>query len=129
MSKTYRQSSKYSDKKLSVDPRNELLSRGPRFRMSAEMVRDQSLAVSGLLTHRIGGPSVMPPQPPGIWKSTYSGEKWKNATGPDRYRRALYTYKKRTSPYPAMTTLIPAGSLPDSTHSDQYTFASFGHLE
>ena len=104
MSKTYRQSSKYSDKKLSVDPRNELLSRGPRFRMSAEMVRDQSLAVSGLLTHRIGGPSVMPPQPPGIWKSTYSGEKWKNATGPDRYRRALYTYKKRTSPYPAMTT-------------------------
>ena len=79
MSKTYRQSSKYSDEKLSADPRNELLSRGPRFRMSAEMVRDQSLAVSGLLTHRIGGPSVMPPQPPGIWKSTYSGEV-KNAT-------------------------------------------------
>ncbi|MEC8474030.1 MAG: PSD1 and planctomycete cytochrome C domain-containing protein, partial [Planctomycetota bacterium] len=104
MSKTYRQSSKHSDEKLSLDPRNELLSRGPRFRMSAEMVRDQSLAVSGLLTQRVGGPSVMPPQPPGIWKSTYSGEKWKNATGPDRYRRALYTYKKRTSPYPAMTT-------------------------
>jgi len=104
MSQTYRQSSVVTKKHLEVDPRNRLLSRGPRFRLSAEAVRDQALAVSGLLTRQLGGPSVMPPQPGGIWKSTYSGEKWENATGPNRYRRALYTYKKRTSPYPAMTT-------------------------
>ena len=109
MSRTYRQSSNVNDKALAVDPRNRLLSRGPRFRLSAEMVRDQALAVSGLLTNKTGGPSVMPPQPPGIWKSTYSGEKWKNAEGEDRYRRGLYTYLKRTSPYPAMTT-FDAGS-------------------
>ena len=109
MSRTYRQSSNVNDKALAVDPRNRLLSRGPRFRLSAEMVRDQALAVSGLLANKTGGPSVMPPQPPGIWKSTYSGEKWKNAEGEDRYRRGLYTYLKRTSPYPAMTT-FDAGS-------------------
>lgn len=104
LSKTYRQSSVVKQEHLDVDPRNRLLSRGARFRLSAEMVRDQALAASGLLIQRIGGPSVMPPQPDGIWKSTYSGEKWKNDTGSNRYRRALYTYKKRTSPYPAMTT-------------------------
>ena len=104
LSKTYQQSAAFTDHKLAIDPRNDWLSRGPRFRLSAEMVRDQALAVSGLLTTKLGGPSVMPPQPDGIWKTTYSGEKWKNATGPDRYRRAIYTYKKRTSPYPAMTT-------------------------
>ena len=104
MSKTYRQSSRVTSRHLEIDPRNRLLSRGPRFRLSAEMVRDQALAASGLLTRRLGGPSVMPPQPSGIWKSTYSGEKWQNATGDNRYRRALYTYKKRTSPYPAMLT-------------------------
>ena len=73
------------------------------------MVRDQALAASGLLTQKLGGPSVMPPQPPGVWKSTYSGEKWKTAIGPDRYRRGLYTYLKRTSPHPAMIT-FDAGS-------------------
>jgi hypothetical protein len=73
------------------------------------MVRDQALAASGLLSQKLGGPSVMPPQPSGVWKSTYSGEKWKNATGPDRYRRGVYTYLKRTSPYPALTT-FDAGS-------------------
>ena len=104
MSHTYRQSSVTTKKHLELDRRNRLLSRGPRFRLSAEMVRDQALAASGLLTRQLGGPSVMPPQPSGIWKSTYSGEKWKNATGPNRYRRAIYTYKKRTSPYPAMIT-------------------------
>jgi hypothetical protein len=77
--------------------------------LSAEVVRDQSLAASGLLTQKLGGPSVMPPQPPGIWKSTYSGEKWKTANGPNRYRRGLYTYLKRTSPHPAMIT-FDAGS-------------------
>ena len=109
LSRTYRQSSSMSSKSIAADPTNRLLGRGPRFRLSAEVVRDQSLVSSGLLTRKIGGPSVMPPQPPGVWKSTYSGERWKNATGPDRYRRGLYTYLKRTSPHPAMTT-FDAGS-------------------
>ncbi len=104
LSSTYRQSAVVTQEKLTADPDNRLLSRGSRFRLSAETVRDQSLAVSGLLTRQIGGPSVMPPQPAGIWKSTYNALKWKTATGPDRYRRALYTYWKRTSPYPAMIT-------------------------
>lgn len=109
ISKTYQQSARVTAERLAVDPRNRLLSRGSRFRLSAEMLRDQALAVSGLLTRKVGGPSVMPPQPSGIWKSTYSGDKWKNATGPDRYRRGVYTYLKRTSPYPSMTT-FDAGS-------------------
>ena len=109
LSRTYRQDSRILPEVLARDPRNRLLGRGPRFRLSAEMVRAQSLAASGLLTNKLGGPSVMPPQPPGIWKSTYSGEKWKTATGPDRYRRGLYTYLKRTSPHPAMIT-FDAGS-------------------
>ena len=109
MSRTYRQSSAITPDTLAADPRNRLLSRGARFRLSAETVRDQALAASGLLTSKLGGPSVMPPQPPGVWKSTYSGEKWKNAVGPDRYRRGLYTYLKRTSPHPAMLT-FDAGS-------------------
>jgi hypothetical protein len=109
ISKTYQQSARVTAERLAADPRNRLLSRGSRFRLSAEMLRDQALAVSGLLTRKVGGPSVMPPQPSGIWKSTYSGDKWKNATGPDRYRRGVYTYLKRTSPYPSMTT-FDAGS-------------------
>ena len=109
LSSTYQQSAVVTKERLSIDPRNQLLSRGPRFRLSAENVRDQALAVSGLLTHQVGGPSVMPPQPDGIWKSTYNALKWEDATGPNRYRRALYTYWKRTSPYPAMIT-FDAGS-------------------
>ena len=109
MSETYRQSAVVTPERLAADPRNRLLSRGARFRLSAEMVRDQSLAATGLLTRKLGGPSVMPPQPDGVWKSTYSGERWKNATGPDRYRRGLYTYAKRTSPHPAMLS-FDAGS-------------------
>jgi hypothetical protein len=109
LSKTYQQSLIVTVEHLKLDPRNRFLGRGPRVRLSAEAVRDQALVASGLLTRQLGGPSVMPPQPPGVWKSTYSGEKWKNAEGPNRYRRALYTYLKRTSPYPAMTT-FDAGS-------------------
>lgn len=109
LSRTYRQASTVSLTAQQKDPRNRLLTRGPRFRLSAEVVRDQALAASGLLTRKVGGPSVMPPQPDGVWKSTYNGQKWKNATGPDRYRRAIYTYLKRTSPYPALQT-FDAGS-------------------
>ncbi len=109
LSSTYQQTAAVSLAKLETDPRNILLSRGPRFRLSAEMVRDQALAVSGLLTRELGGASVMPPQPEGVWKSTYNALKWQDSVGPDRYRRGLYTYWKRTSPYPAMTT-FDAGS-------------------
>jgi hypothetical protein len=103
LSSTYQQSSSMSAEELAADPLNALLGRGARYRLSAETVRDQALAASGLLTHKVGGSSVMPPQPAGVWKSTYSGDKWKNAEGPDRYRRGVYTYMKRTSPHPAMT--------------------------
>jgi hypothetical protein len=101
LSATYRQSAAVSPALLEKDPYNRLLARGPRVRLPAELVRDQALAVSGLLSRKIGGPSVMPPQPDGIWNSPYSGEKWQTSTGEDRYRRGLYTFWKRTSPYPS----------------------------
>ncbi len=102
LSATYRQDSKASKKLLEQDPYNRLLARGPRIRLSAEQVRDQALAVSGLLSRKMYGPGVMPYQPDGVWQSPYNGEKWKQATGDDQYRRAVYTYWKRTSPYPSM---------------------------
>lgn len=101
LSATYRQDSRTSQEQYESDPRNRLLARGPRNRLSAEMLRDQALQVAGVLDERIGGASVMPPQPEGVWQQVYSGAKWNIAEGPDRYRRALYTYWKRTSPYPA----------------------------
>lgn len=101
LSSTYRQNNAVSVAQLEADFNNRYLGRGPRTRLSAEMVRDQSLAVAGLMTQRLGGPSVMPPQPDGIWQAVYSGAKWKTAVGADRYRRALYTYWRRTSPYPS----------------------------
>jgi mono/diheme cytochrome c family protein len=104
MSATYRQSARVTLEMLKRDAPNRLLARGPRFRLEAELIRDQGLAASGLLSKKMFGPSVMPPQPDGLWKSAYSGEKWVTATGDDRYRRGIYTYVKRTSPYPAMTT-------------------------
>lgn len=104
LSSTYRQTHHVSQELQQADPRNQWLARGPRTRLTAEMVRDQALAVSGLLTEQIGGPSVMPPQPDGVWQTVYSGASWKTATGPERYRRALYTYWRRTSPYPSFLT-------------------------
>lgn len=101
MSCTYRQSSEITDEGLEKDPSNRLLSRGPRIRLSAEQVRDQALAVSGLLSTKMFGKSVMPFQPEGIWNSVYNGESWEESEGEDRYRRSVYTYMKRTSPYPA----------------------------
>ena len=102
LSATYRQSSAVSPEKQEKDPFNHLLSRGPRFRLSAEQVRDQALAVSRLLYDTIGGPSVMPPQPDGVWQVVYNGSQWVTETGKNRYRRALYTYWRRTTPYPSM---------------------------
>jgi hypothetical protein len=104
MSSTYRQSARVSPELLEKDPLNRLLARGPRVRLSAEQLRDQALAASGLLHEKLGGPSVMPPQPAAIWQVVYSGDRWTTATGSDRYRRALYTFWRRTSPYPSMTT-------------------------
>ena len=100
MSATYRQSSKIEDRTWKRDPRNRLLARGPRFRLEAEMIRDQALAVSGLLSRKMYGPPVMPFQPDGIWKTVYNGSKWRTSKGEDRHRRGLYTFAKRTSAYP-----------------------------
>jgi hypothetical protein len=104
LSATYRQSHRATPDLLERDPRNRLLARGPRQRLTAEMVRDQGLLVSGLLSRKQFGPPVYPPQPEGIWKSVYSGAKWNTSKGPDRYRRAVYTYSKRTSGYPTFLT-------------------------
>jgi hypothetical protein len=104
MSSTYRQSSKPAPELIQRDPYNRLLARGPRVRLEAEMIRDQALAISGLLSRKFGGPSVFPPQPDGIWQMVYSGDKWNTSPGEDRYRRGLYTFWRRTMPHPAMTT-------------------------
>ena len=104
LSATYRQSSHVTDELLQRDPRNRYLARGPRFRLSAEQIRDQALQVSGLLSSRMYGPSVMPPQPEGLWKNPYDSRQWQTSEGDDRYRRAIYTYWRRTVPYPSMAT-------------------------
>ncbi len=104
MSSTYRQTSKVSPELVQRDPNNRLLARGPRVRLEAEMLRDQMLAVSGLLSHKVGGPSVMPPQPNGVWQVVYSGDKWETSKGEDKYRRGLYTFWRRTAPHPAMVS-------------------------
>ena len=102
-SAAYRQSSRVTPELREKDPRNRLLSRGPRHRLEAEMVRDQALALSGLLSHKIGGPSVYPPQPEGLWQAAFNGQRsWPTSTGEDRYRRGLYTFLRRTVPYPSM---------------------------
>jgi hypothetical protein len=105
LSSTYRQSSAVRADHLARDPRNRFLARGPRVRLEAEMVRDQALALSGLLTRQLGGPSVYPHQPPGLWRAAFNGERtWPTSSGPDRYRRGLYTFWRRTVPYPSLAT-------------------------
>ncbi len=105
LSETYRQSSEAGPQLLDRDPHNEWLARGPRKRLTAEQIRDQALAVSGLLSNKRGGPGVMPPQPDGLWDNIpYSDIKWVTSTGEDRYRRALYTYLRRSAMHPGMTT-------------------------
>ena len=108
-SKTYKQNSAISPQLYAIDPQNKWYARGPRKRLSAEQIRDQALAVSGLLSNKMFGPSVKPPQPEGIWQTVYNGESWSEAEGEDRYRRGLYTFLKRTSPYPSFVT-FDAGS-------------------
>jgi Protein of unknown function (DUF1553)/Protein of unknown function (DUF1549)/Planctomycete cytochrome C len=104
MSDTYRQSSEITSAIREADPRNLIQSRGGRYRLSAEAVRDQALSVAGLLSQKMGGPPVMPPQPSGLWRSTYNGKSWVESEGEDRFRRGIYTYLKRTTPYPSMIT-------------------------
>ncbi len=102
-SATYRQSSRARPDLLEKDPRNRLLARAPRIRLEAEMVRDQALALSGLLCRKVGGPSVYPPQPEGLWQAAFNGERtWATSRGDDRYRRGLYVFWRRTVPYPSM---------------------------
>ncbi len=107
MSATYQQSSAVDDKLYRKDQQNRWLARGPRHRLSAEMLRDQALAISGLLVNKIGGPPVKPYQPQGLWEEKTSGggyTKYVQGKGEDLYRKSLYTYWKRTVPPPSMMT-------------------------
>jgi hypothetical protein len=108
-SATYRQSSRITPALLERDPDNRLLARGPRFRLPAEVVRDQALAASGLLVEKVGGPSVKPYQPDGLWKEIAADTLYERAKGPALYRRSLYTYWKRTVAPPTMSTFDAPG--------------------
>jgi hypothetical protein len=101
-SATYRQSSAARPDLEMIDPRNRLLARQARLRLEAEVVRDAALTASGLLDRRVGGPSVFPPQPEGVYEFTQIRRKWVPSEGPDRYRRGLYTYVWRAAPHPAL---------------------------
>jgi len=102
MSAAYRQSSAVTPELLAKDPDNRLIARGPRLRLGPEAIRDQALAVSGLLVEKIGGPSVKPYQPAGLWQELAGGKGYEQSKGDDLYRRTLYTWWKRTSPPPYM---------------------------
>jgi hypothetical protein len=108
-SATYRQSSRVTPELLRKDPENRLQARGPRVRLAAEEVRDQALAISGLLVEKVGGPSVKPYQPPGLWKELTGGEDYRPDTGEGLHRRSLYTFWKRTAPPPMMMNFDAAG--------------------
>jgi hypothetical protein len=108
-SATYRQSSVTTPELLQRDPENRLLARGPRVRLSAEMIRDQALALSGLLVEKVGGPSVKPYQPAGLWKELSGGDDYKPDHGDALHRRSIYTFWKRTAPPPMMMNFDAAG--------------------
>ncbi|WDI45192.1 DUF1553 domain-containing protein [Bremerella sp. P1] len=107
ISATYQQASELTQEKLELDRENRWLSRGPRYRLSAEQIRDGALLMSGLLSKEIGGPSVFPYQPDGLWDELAGGANngpYKQSSGDDLYRRSLYTYRKRTVPHPTTST-------------------------
>jgi hypothetical protein len=113
-SSVYRQSSNVSPELLAKDPDNRLLARGPRLRVDAELVRDIALAASGLLNPQLGGPSVYPPAPAFLFQppASYAPKTWKVAEGPDRYRRALYTFRFRSVPFPMLQSFdAPNGEM------------------
>jgi hypothetical protein len=108
-SATYRQTGRTTQALRNRDPRNRLLAHGPQQRLTAEMIRDQALQAAGLLNDKMGGPPVMPEQPEGVWNvEANNPERWKNVTGPDRYRRSIYTFIKRTATYPSFVTFDAA---------------------
>jgi hypothetical protein len=109
MSATYRQSSRVLPEVLARDPENRLLARAPRYRLTAEAIRDNALTVSGLLNRKLGGPSVRPYQPAGLWEQLafggdFSSQSYVQSKGEDLYRRGLYTYWKRSLPHPSLAT-------------------------
>jgi hypothetical protein len=108
-SATYRQSSRATPEIVQRDPENRLLARGPRIRLAADEVRDQALALSGLLVEKVGGPSVKPYQPAGLWKELTGGEDYHPDRGEGLHRRSLYTFWKRTAPPPMMMNFDAAG--------------------
>jgi len=111
-SSTYRQSSEIRSDLANRDPQNKLLARQSRLRLDAEIVRDAVLTTAGLLTPTIGGPSVFPPQPDGVFDFTQDPKPWKAATGGDRYRRGMYTHFWRSSPFPMLLTFdAPSGNV------------------
>ncbi len=111
-SATYQQSSALSPETFAKDPNNIWLSRAPRIRLDAELVRDAFLKTSGQLTQKLGGPSVRPPQPSAVTELAYGNDAWKADVGANRYRRSLYTFSKRTAPFAAFATFdAPSGEL------------------
>jgi mono/diheme cytochrome c family protein len=103
-SATYRQDSRATPELLARDPYNKLYARGPRFRVDAEAVHDIALATGRILSDKMNGPPVFPYQPEGVWDIPYSDDKWIESTGNDRYRRAIYTFIRRSAPYPSLVT-------------------------
>lgn len=111
MSATYRQNAYVGEEKMAADSSNQWFARGPRQRLTAEMVRDQALLAAGLLSDKMGGESVMPPQPKGVWQQVGRTKKWETPEGDNRYRRAIYTYIKRSAPYPSFQIFDDVGHL------------------
>jgi len=103
-SATYRQASEAPEALVERDPKNAILARGPRVRLEAEVIRDSALSAAGLLSAKMYGPGVRPPQPEGVTESAYGGAKWQASAGEDRFRRSIYTYQKRTAPFAFTTT-------------------------
>ncbi len=110
LSATYQQASRTTPDRLARDSENRLLSRGPRSRLDAEAIRDSVLQASGLLSSKMGGPSVYPPQPSGVTEAAYGGASWPASSGEDRYRRSVYTFMKRSAPFALFNTFdAPSG--------------------
>jgi hypothetical protein len=118
-SATYRQSSRHRPELATIDARNRLLARQNRLRLDAEVVRDVTLTASGLLNRAIGGPSVYPPQPKGVYAFTQVPRNWQASTGPDRYRRGLYTYFWRSAPHPDLTVFDAPDALSTCTRRNR----------
>ncbi len=118
-SAVYRQASKARPELATVDARNRLLARQARLRLEAEFVRDAALAASGLLSSKVGGPGVHPPQPDGMYRLTQIDKNWKADAGPDRYRRGLYTYFWRSAPHPSLTVFDAPDASCSCTHRNR----------